>query len=292
MSKHDNNIVTYAAPHTIKKFELIEAYVDRWSRKILEFDKSKGVIYILTNPSFPDYVKIGYADDVEKRLIALNRSECIPFAFRIYATYEVPKRLTDLNLHNLIDKLNPTLRAIDTFNGKPRKKEFYAMSKEDAYSLLEAIAEIHDRTDKLKLYPVSEEDKAAEDTAELVEVEVSGKKKTQPISLEEYLSNKNQEMVKIYRRLQSEIYDSLDGVEMYVLPQYIGWRVKGKYFVEFHIQKNRIMMLTLGANKEYSIGNKVPDNFLWSLNYRSYIDSIADFEEAKCIIMDSYSNRV
>ena len=23
----------------------------------------KGVIYILTNPSFPDYVKIGYADD-------------------------------------------------------------------------------------------------------------------------------------------------------------------------------------------------------------------------------------
>ena len=120
---------------------------------------TKGVIYILTNPSFPDYVKIGYADNVEKRLTDLNRSECIPFAFRIYATYEVPKRLTDLSLHGLIDKLNPTLRAIDTFNGKPRKKEFYAMTKEDAYSLLEAIAEIHDRTDKLKLYPVSVEEK-------------------------------------------------------------------------------------------------------------------------------------
>ena len=26
-----------------------------------------GVIYILTNPSFPEYVKIGYADDIEKR---------------------------------------------------------------------------------------------------------------------------------------------------------------------------------------------------------------------------------
>ena len=25
---------------------------------------TKGVIYILTNPSFPDYVKIGYADDI------------------------------------------------------------------------------------------------------------------------------------------------------------------------------------------------------------------------------------
>lgn len=49
--------------------------------------EKKNVIYILTNPSFPDYVKIGYADDVEERLKQLNRSECIPFAFRIYATY-------------------------------------------------------------------------------------------------------------------------------------------------------------------------------------------------------------
>lgn len=28
--------------------------------------ETKGVIYILTNPSFPDYVKIGYADNVKK----------------------------------------------------------------------------------------------------------------------------------------------------------------------------------------------------------------------------------
>ena len=27
-----------------------------------------GVIYILTNPSFPEYVKIGYADNVDSRL--------------------------------------------------------------------------------------------------------------------------------------------------------------------------------------------------------------------------------
>ena len=32
----------------------------------------KGVIYILTNPSFPDYVKIGYADDIDKRLKQLK----------------------------------------------------------------------------------------------------------------------------------------------------------------------------------------------------------------------------
>lgn len=70
-------------------------------------NKDQGVIYILTNPSFPDYVKIGYADDVERRLRELNRSECIPFAFRLYAYYTVPKRLTDMKLHQMIDKLNP-----------------------------------------------------------------------------------------------------------------------------------------------------------------------------------------
>ena len=72
-----------------------------------------GYIYILTNPSFPQYVKIGYADDVERRLAQLNRSECIPFAFRIYATYEVQSRLPDLKVHSIIDKLNPNLRTID-----------------------------------------------------------------------------------------------------------------------------------------------------------------------------------
>lgn len=47
-------------------------------------DNTSGVIYILTNPSFPEYVKIGYADDVKRRLKELNRSECTPFAFRLY----------------------------------------------------------------------------------------------------------------------------------------------------------------------------------------------------------------
>lgn len=106
--------------------------------------ENKGVIYILTNPSFPDYVKIGYADDIDKRLKQLNRSECIPFAFRVYATYEVNSRLSDLKLHSIIDKLNPDLRSIDDFNGQKRVREFYAMKPEEAFAILEAMAEIHD----------------------------------------------------------------------------------------------------------------------------------------------------
>lgn len=53
MSKQmDTEIITEAKPHTIKKFELIERYVDEWARKILGYNGkdgrngSKGVIYI------------------------------------------------------------------------------------------------------------------------------------------------------------------------------------------------------------------------------------------------------
>ena len=133
----------------------------------------KGYIYILKNPSFPDYVKIGYADDVEERLRQLNSSECTPFAFRVYATYEVNTRLMDKKIHTIIDKLNPKLRSIDEFNGQKRVREFYAMSAEDAYSIFEAIAEINDCTDKLKKWDVSTEDIREEKIAENIAEEVS-----------------------------------------------------------------------------------------------------------------------
>ena len=110
----------------------------------------KGVIYILTNPSFPDYIKIGYAGNIERRLKELNRSETVPFAFRVYAIYEVESDLTDKELHKLIDALNPDLRTIETFDGKERVKEFYAMTAEDAYTLLECIAKISGTIDRLK----------------------------------------------------------------------------------------------------------------------------------------------
>lgn len=128
-------------------------------------ENKNGIIYILTNPSFPKYVKIGYSDNVNKRLEELNRSECIPFAFRLYAYYKVPTRLTDVKLHNMIDKLNPNLRAIDDFNGKKRIREFYAMDAHDAYSILEAIADINGLSENLVLVEPTAEELAKEDEA-------------------------------------------------------------------------------------------------------------------------------
>lgn len=130
------------------------------------YGKSQGVIYILTNPSFPDYVKIGYEDDVNKRLKELNRSECIPFAFRLYAYYEVPRRLTDMKLHQMIDRLNPNLRSIEEFDGKTRKREFYNMSATDDYSILETIAQINRLEETLHLVKLYEKEVNEEEIAE------------------------------------------------------------------------------------------------------------------------------
>lgn len=118
----------------------------------------KGVIYILTNPSFPQYVKIGYASNLQRRLQQLNRSEALPYAFRAYATYDVDHELTDKALHELIDQLNPDLRTIETFNGKRRTKEFFEMPAEDAYAILEAIARISGTEDRLhRVTPTGEQ---------------------------------------------------------------------------------------------------------------------------------------
>ncbi len=125
-----------------------------------------GVIYILTNPSFPAYVKIGYADDLHQRLEQLNNSSAVPFSFRAYATYTVSERLTDKRLHSLIDNLNPDLRAVEEVNGRRREREFFEMKPEEAYRILEAIAEISGTKERLRKVTPSGDEIRAEQEAE------------------------------------------------------------------------------------------------------------------------------
>ena len=124
-----------------------------------------GAIYILKNPSFPDYIKIGYADDVYSRLKILNDKSAVPFAFRLYAYYKVNHRLEDKTVHDIIDKLNPSLRAKDNINGKERKREFFEMSAEDAYDILRCIAKINGLEDNLILVEPTAKEMEDEDEA-------------------------------------------------------------------------------------------------------------------------------
>lgn len=148
--------------------------------------RNKGVIYILTNPSFPKYVKIGYSDNVHKRIEELNRSECIPFAFRLYAYYKVENRLSDKKVHELIDGLNPELRSVENINGKERKREFYAMSKEQAYNILKSIAIINGLEDNLVLVEPTKQE--IEDEEEAANIENT------PLNFEQFYINKNESL--------------------------------------------------------------------------------------------------
>lgn len=123
-----------------------------------------GVIYILKNPAF-DYIKIGYADDINDRLKKLNDKTAVPFSYRLYAYYKVNHRLEDKTIHKIIDKLNPSLRTKENVDGKERVREFFDMSAEDAYEILHCIAKINGLEDNLVLVEPTAKEMKDEDEA-------------------------------------------------------------------------------------------------------------------------------
>ncbi len=103
---------------------------------------AKGYIYIMTNPALNGMVKIGYAKDVEQRRQQLSTT-ALPYEYEVYATYETSGNLEDKKLHKMIDNLNPDLRVT-------KSREFFILSPEQAYELLESIAVISGTREKLK----------------------------------------------------------------------------------------------------------------------------------------------
>ena len=102
----------------------------------------KGFIYIMTNPALKDMVKIGFATDVETRRKQLSTT-ALPYEYETYATYDTSGNLEDKKLHKMIDNLNPDLRVSSN-------REFFVLSPQEAFELLEAIATISGTKDKLK----------------------------------------------------------------------------------------------------------------------------------------------
>ena len=189
-----------------------------------------GYIYILTNPSFEDYIKIGYAEDIEQRLKVLNSGSHTPFSFRVYATYEVDTKLSDKLVHGIIDMLNPNLRSIEHNNGKKRVREFYKMTKEDAYNLLKAIADIHGRGDKLKLITPSFEQAKEEEIAKSLD---------DTTYTEEYHTAKGErEIIHVYQLLKE---NAAADFSLYIEPK--------KYYISFKKNDTNIFDVSIQRNK-------------------------------------------
>lgn len=80
-------------------------------------------IYIFTNPAMPQWIKVGKADDISKRLKSLYKSTCIPTHFECYAYLEVPAD----DVYAIEQALH-----IDMEFSKNKKKEFFKMKPEQA----------------------------------------------------------------------------------------------------------------------------------------------------------------
>ena len=74
-------------------------------------ETKSGYIYVLTNESFhrENWIKIGYAEDVEKRVKELSGT-AVPLPYEVYCTYEIPRisgvKDPDKLVHDLIQTLN------------------------------------------------------------------------------------------------------------------------------------------------------------------------------------------
>ena len=74
---------------------------------------SKGIVYILTNQAYPDYIKIGKTTNLEQRLKSLDTTG-VPLPFECYYAIEVSdySRVEKL-IHQSFDKYR---ELIENFN--------------------------------------------------------------------------------------------------------------------------------------------------------------------------------
>lgn len=99
-----------------------------------------GFLYVLTNQAFPDYVKVGFAEDAEAAVMQMNSTNPAPFPYKVFCTYAVEAVRADVLFRNLLSCISPS--TTDFFNIPP----------EEVYALLTMMAKLHGCEDRLCLY--------------------------------------------------------------------------------------------------------------------------------------------
>jgi len=152
-------------------------------------ENKESLIHILTNPSFPSYVKIGKTTNLKQRIKNLNNPTCLPFSFQAYATYKVENNLdaVERSVHKLIDIIDYELRAREkTDTGKNREREFFAINAETAYEILREIAFLREDEHNLTICKQTKEEKREEEIAQSVASVAERTDKFRPFKFSEY----------------------------------------------------------------------------------------------------------
>lgn len=98
--------------------------------------KESGYVYIFTNPSMPEHIKIGYTTNIKRRLNDLDTTG-IPMPFEPYLTVRTIKfRTLEKVIHRELDKLTDTRARTN--------REFFRIDPELARDLLLNISKLID----------------------------------------------------------------------------------------------------------------------------------------------------
>lgn len=107
-----------------------------------------------------------------------------------------------------------------------------------------------------------------------------------------FLIKKNPEIINIYQSIINGISNKIDNFSIIARPNYLVLKNNvDKNICEFHFLRNKLQITTKEPKADYlKIGNKLPDNYLWTLNYQ--IDALPEcdtklFIEAILDVLDN-----
>ena len=237
-----------------------------------------GYIYILTNEAFhkSNWVKIGYTENLDQRLKNLYNTS-VPTPFEVYATYEVPMSagIADKSLHRIIQKLNPALRLSDN-------REFFEIEPWDAYDILEAMAQIHGRTDKLKQYKNNIFYKDPEKINENISYSV------------ESLFPENSKVRQLYEIVKKLLIEMYPDLNINVLKNYIGFKKGRKHNVVSVWPKENSLEIVLNAklgkiSDRYDLIYDISNRMWTAAQYALRFDETTDINAFRDLIMQTYN---
>jgi hypothetical protein len=194
---------------------------------------SKGLVYILTNPSLQGWIKIGYTadEDIKKRVKELNVSTSIPLSFRVYATLKIENAYEiEQSIHTIFDTIDKSLHSIEkTEDGKERIREFFQISPEKAFIILQEVAKLTHTEKDLTLGIPTKKEIEEEEIGEN-----AGKRKN--ITFEELGLQKDDELVflkdktircKIVDNKNTVLYNNEETTLSAIAKKLLGYNVNG-----------------------------------------------------------------
>jgi hypothetical protein len=127
----DKGLVTF---HSKGNYQLIqEVTLEQPSEST-----KQNMVYLLSNESIPDWVKIGRTNAIDRRLKELyNTSVPLPFKLvdSIQTNSSADAHLLERSIHSIIDTLNPSLRKQTEAN----KREFFKMTPDEGKSIFKLV---------------------------------------------------------------------------------------------------------------------------------------------------------